>query len=775
MLKNLRLAFILLWREWRAGEWFVVCIALLLAITATTAIHFYTDRLTRGLQAQSAKFLGGDLAISSPTPIPLAWKQKAGELHLRTSEVLAYPSVVTAGNQLQLVNVQAVADNYPLLGGLADNRPALHTVWVEPRLLPLLGVKLQDEVTIGVAKFQISKLLTSDVDSLNTGWAIAPRLMMLAADVPATNTMVAGSRIDYRLLIVGDKEALQQWRVWIIPHLNASQHLLDATTQQLAIQNILQRAEDYMQLILLACLLMSGVAIALSIQQYMRRHYSHIALWRCLGATQPQITAILLWQLATIALLTGIFGVAIGFAAQAVFAHLFQQFLQFPLPKAGVMPLLLGLTTSILLLFAFAGPVIDELPRTSPLYIWRNELTARVARRSVYLLAAFALISVFVFWVMKFSLLCLYFIGALLLSVGVLYGLSILLLNLVRRLTQTTNGVVRRGFSQLIQYADSVSLQFISFNLILIALIVLAAIRTHLIEHWQQSLPAETPNYFAFNIAPADLPGLQQFFQQQNVNVAGIYPMVRGRLITLNGQPILSSVPIEAINNNALHRELNLSWMLDYPADNKIVAGRAITQADAGKALVSVEKKLADDLHLHLGDQLTFQIGERTLAATIVNFRTLAWTSFHPNFFMIFPPGLMQDYPVTYITSFHLQAAQVLLLNQLVASFPNITVIDVASLLQQMQALIGKITLAMEYLFVFALGAGILIFITSVQASMDERRKTYSLLRVLGAGNKYIYQSVTVEFGSLAILIIGAALSLSYLIVWLLEHSVFTA
>jgi putative ABC transport system permease protein len=773
MLNTVKLAARFLWREWRAGEWFVVIIALLLAITATTAIHFYTDRLSRGLDQQSARFLGGDLAVSSPNPIPVLWQQHAQALQLRITQVWSYPSVVTANNQLQLVNLQAVGDEYPLIGE-HEMHPAPGSVWVEPRLLPLLAASLNSQLMLGAATMRISKLLTADVDLLNTGLAIAPRLMMRLADVPQTRTVLPGSRIDYRLLVAGEKYQLDQFRRWLTPQLSSSQRLLDIGSQQASLRKVLQRAQDYMQLVLLGCLMMSGVAIALSIQQYMRRHYMQVALWRCLGGKQAQIRAIIFWQLTIIALISGVLAVSLGYLAQSVFATLFKDFLQFPLPATGPTPALLGLLTSVLLLFAFAMPAVWELPRTSPLHIWRNAALKSMRKKS-YLLLAFLMCALFIEYSMNFSLLTLYFLAMVLVSIGALYGLSLFLLWLARRSLAVSEGSVHRGLSQLIQYADSVSLQFIGFNLILIALAVLGGVRTYLINDWRQTLPVTTPNYFAFNIAPTDLDNLKGFFQRQHITIAGLYPMIRGRLVSLNQQPVMEAVPASARDNNALHRELNLSFMWDFPADNKIVSGQPWRQQDAGKALVSVEEKLGNDLHLKLGDQLTFQIGDSKISAVIANFRSLDWSSFHPNFFMIFPPGLLHDYPVTYITSFHLPAAQVPLLNQLIQTFPNITVIDVASLLQQMQDLVGKITLAMQYLFLFALGDGVLIFLTCIQASLDERRQTNRLLRILGASRRYIRNSLLVEFTALGIAIMVSAGGIAYLSISLLEKNFFNA
>jgi putative ABC transport system permease protein len=774
MLDTIKLAAKFLWREWRAGEWLVVTIALIFAITATTGVHFFTDRFNRGLDQQGAKFLGGDLAISSAVPLSPEFRQHALAMQLKTTEVWAYPSVASNKDHMQLVNLQAVADNYPLIGD-SNNHPQLDSVWVEPRLLSALGIAMNGQLTIGAKQFRVSRLLTGDIDSLNTGWAIAPRLMMRLADVPATHTVLPGSRVDYRLLITGEKHQLQLFRQWAVPHLTASQRLLDVAEQQSSLRKVLVHAQQYMELVLLGCLLMSGVAIALSVQQYMRRHYGHVALWRCLGARQLQIRKIIFLQLAMIAIVAGIIGVMCGYTAQMFFGKVFNEYLQFPLPPVSSIPALVGLLTSVLLLFVFAFPAVWDLPNTPPVYLWRNQIISKRLSNSGYLLFAFLIVAIVVYVGTDFSSLTLNFLILLFISIAILYGISVLFLKLIRKIVNYTDGVTRRGLNQLLQYASSFHLQFIGFTLILTSLLILYGVRTHLITNWQQSLPVTTPNYFAINIAPEDVNNIFEFFKRQHIHIDDIYPMIRGRLTQINDSPVMSAVPVSAQNNNALHRELNLSFMLKFPSDNKIVKGHSWGQQAIGKALVSVEEELAKNLNIHLGDKLTFQIGERSVSAVVDSFRKLDWTSFHPNFFMIFPPNLLIAFPMTYITSFHLAAGQEILLNQVVQTFPNVTVIDVAALLQEMQSLIAKVTLAIQYLFLFAFGDGVLIFLTCLQASMDERKQTYGLLRVLGASQKYIRNSLLVEFTSFGAMILVSAGGIAYIFIWLLEKVFFNA
>lgn len=771
MLKEWRLAATLLMRECRAGQWLIVLFALILAVSTITAIDFFTDRLARGLDQQSAQLLGGDIIISSSSPIPDAWQQKAKELSILTAEVLTYPSVVSANNQLQLVNVQAVSREYPLFGKPMSLKHS--AVLTEFRLLPLLSIHTGDNITIGAANFTIQDVLPSDIEMANTGWAIAPRVLMRLDDVPATQVVLPGSRVNYRLQTAGDKEQIKAFRAWITPQLKAGQTILDVKHQRDMMLSSLQHADKYIQLIILFCLLMCGTAITLSVRQHLHRHYEDVALWRCLGAPQKQVTAIFLRQFVMIAVAAGIAGIIAGYILQTFIADIFNFYLQFKLPRPGPTPVFLGFTTSTLLLFCYAYPIISVLPRTSPLYLWRSTTSIQHYRQNTFAIITLVLLLSYVYWMMDFSLLALFILDSLLLSIGFLYVINILALSFIRKLVKISNGAIRRGLSQFIQYPETAGIQLTAFTLILMSLLILGSVKNNLLGNWQTTLPANTPNFFAFNIAPYDMENITRLFKREKIAIREIYPIVKGRLVSLNGKPILRSLPESSRQHNALYRDLNMSSMLILPSDNKIERGKAWNNTDNGKLLVSVEKSLASDLYLKLGDTLGFEIGDQELTAVVANIRSVDWGSFHPNFNVIFPPETLDKFPTTFITSFHLNNRQTLILNQLVKEFPSVTVIDIASVLKQIQGLLSKTASAMQYLFLFAIFAALLIFIASLLASMDERRETYRLLRVLGASRSYIISSLVVEFSFLTLLTLCFSFALARLISYFLIAFIF--
>jgi len=771
MVNSFRLSARFFWREWRAGQWFIVFFAVLIAVSGITALDFYSDRLKRGIEENNAKFLGGDLVINSSTPIPKEWLQWAKNLNIHTAQVWSYPSVVKVNNKMQLINLLAVSDNYPLLG--ENQRPEKQTVWIESRLLSSLSLNLNAALTIGAAQFTVAKILKSENALFDSGWLIAPRAMILLSDVPATKTVLPGSRVNYRLLLTGNSADIQAFKEWVNLKLKPDQRLFDVHNQEQRLVNIINQVENFLQLALLISVAMCCIAIVLSIQRYLHEHYAYAALLRSLGAKQKQIIYHYLFKLIIIACTAGSLGVFIGYFAQNILAKLFQEYLQIALPAPGFKPMLFGFLLSSALLFIFAYPIINVLPKISPLFLWRNELSVTTQRNNFYFVAVFIALMFFIYSFTGFSILTLLFLNFMGLCVAFLYALSLLFLSILQRILHKTSGVWRRGLSQLVQYPDNTSLQFISFTLTLMLIMVLSMTRMNLLQNWQESFAQKTPNYFAINIAPTDLNSFQKIMNKNQVELAGIYPMIRGRLTGLNNQPIMQAIPESARDNNALHRELNLTWMENFPLDNKLVGGDPWPVNHQGEPLISVEKKLADDLQLKIGDALTFQIGEKNITAKIINFRTVSWASFHPNFFVIFTPGVINHFSTTYITSFHLADAQNDFLNQLVQHFPNITIIDVANLLKQVQDIISRITYASQYLLIFALCAALLVLLASLQTSLDERKIAYRLWRVLGASKNYIYQSILIEFSSIVFIVIFFAYFFAKLFVYLIELKFF--
>lgn len=764
MLKTFRLALKLLLRDVRAYNWVIILCALVITVSTLSTLNFYTDRLWRGLIKQSAAILGGDLVVTSSLPIPKDWIKHAKNFEIRTAEVWSYSSVININQQLQLVTIEAVSNTYPLMQSAPPI--ALNTAWLAPRLFTQYALKVDDKIKIGYASFTIGKLIELNTDVMSTGWLIAPKIMINLADVPKTKTVLPGSRVEYKLLLAGEPKKLKEFSAWLLPKLSAHQRLLDVNNQNLFLFSVMERTKDYIQMALLVCIMLSGVAIAMSIHLYIRKQQSQIALWRCLGAQKNQIVLINIFQIISIAVIAGLVGSAIGYLLQNLLALLFKDMLNVSLADANIWPVFMGCFMSILLLFLFSIPLIAELPFVSPMQLWRKDIYFRPKMSNVYALTILLCMALFLYWFMNFSLLTLWFIDVILLCIALLYMLGLFFIKLIGHLKDHTNGAVYRGLSQLVAHADTTIIQLVSFTLVLLAIFLMYFIRHDIINKWEKNLPKHTPNYFAFNIAPNELISFQQFFKNEKVPIEGIYPMVRGRLIGLNDKPILEAIPESSKNINALQRELNLSWMWQFPDDNKITSGTMWKKENRGQPLLSLETELAKKLNVKIGDELIFLINGELVKSKILNFHSVDWMSFHPNFFVIFVPGFIDSFPSTYITSFYLTEQQNDLNNQLIKKFPNITIIDVANLVQQLLNIINKLALGLQYVFLFTSIAALLVWITTIQAGYMVRKQTYDLIKVLGGKQTFIYKSILIEFITLAGTVLAVAFFLGWLISW---------
>ncbi len=294
--------------------------------------------------------------------------------------------------------------------------------------------------------------------------------------------------------------------------------------------------------------------------------------------------------------------------------------------------------------------------------------------------------------------------------------------------------------------------QIMAFAMVLMAMAVIALVRTDLLHSWQTQLPNDAPNQFAINILPGQVADFRGFLQRREISSSTLYPLVRGRLSKINGESANHAVSGEAANDRALNRELNLTWSQQLQPDNKIIGGRWFDEQDEGEAQVSVETDFAQRLNIGLGDELGFDIHGKFLTARVTSIRTVHWDSLRPNFFIMFPQGVLDDLPAAWMTSFYLPAGQESLLLELARQFPAVTLIDLNHLLGQVQSILQQVTLAVEYVLLFVLLAGLAVLFAALQASLDERLYEGALLRALGGSRSQLRSGHLAEFMALGIM-----------------------
>ncbi|MGO9446007.1 MAG: ABC transporter permease [Thiobacillaceae bacterium] len=781
--KRLTLSLRFLLRDWRAGELRILGSALLIAVTTTSAISFLGDRLQRGMVNQSAALLGADLVLRSPRSVDPAWLEQARADGLRQDEVLEFPSVVLHGDNLQLCDIKAVQPGYPLRGALRTAAEpysvdgAIHGIpkpgeaWVEARLLPLLQAQMDDAITLGNRTLRLTRILTFEPGGAGNFAALAPEVLVNQSDAQRAGVLAPGSRVTLNYQFAGSPAAIGRYRTWLRPFLGPSDQLIELREGQPAIGSALDRAERYLGLASLAAVLLAGVAIAMGARRYSERHFDVSAMLRCLGAGQRDIVALYVAQLGILGLLGGGLGVVLGYGVQFGLFLLLRDLLPTPLPPPGPLPALFGLFTGLVVLAGFALPPVLRLKDVPALRVLRRELTPLPLRAWLVYGAAFAAMSMLLWRFTGDATLTLIVLGGGLVTLLAFGSLAWGLLRASRALHRGVGVAWRYGINNLWRRPWLGVGQILAFGLVLMAMALTALLRNDLITTWRNQLPVQAANHFAVNILPDQVVPFGSFLRAHHIVSAKLYPMVRGRLTAVNGVDVADRA---RRNGDArIRRDLNLTWSGTLPAGNAIVTGHWWRPTDRGMPQVSVEQGVAERLGLKLGDVLTFSFGDQALQATVASVRTVQWDSFIPNFFMIFPPGVIEQYPATYITSFYLPPTERTLLAAMVRTFPAVTVIDIDRIMDQVRLILAQGTLAVEYLLVLVLLAGFAVLYAALQASLDERLYEGALLRTLGASRYQLRAGHLAEYAVLGVLAGLFAAAGAELIAWLLYTRVF--
>jgi putative ABC transport system permease protein len=759
----LRLAARMLGRDWRAGEQRVLAVALIVAVASLTTVAFFADRVGRTLMREANQLLGADLVVVSDAPIAESFRSEARRLGLAVTEAVRFPSMTQAKDRALLTEVKAVSAGYPLRGKLriresaagADFEPARipapGSVWVDDRLLRRLDVSLGDRVAVGAREFTVAAMVSEEPESSAGFLNLGPRLMFNMDDLASTALVQAGSRVSYRLFVAGDMRGVAAFRDYAALTIRPGQRVEDIREARPEINSALTRAERFLGLSALLTVILAGVAVALAARRYLQRHLDACAIMRCLGASQTLILTLHVLQFAIVGLIASAIGCGIGFLCQYLLAALLAPIVSISLPAPGWLPVMQGLIAGFVLLLGFALPPLIALKKVPTLRVLRRDLGAPDSfGLSAYLLGGAAM-SGLVLWQAQDPKLGMYVLGGVLGTMVASAALTLLILHLLSSFSRGAGLNWRFGLANLRRRTMGTVLQVIALGLGMMALILLTLVRSDLLESWQKSLPPDAPNRFLVNIQPDQVGEIADFFAGRQLKAPALFPMIRGRLVELNGKPVSSKDYVEDRARRLIDREFNLSWAEKMQPDNVIVAGRWFAVSDAGKPLLSVEEGIAKTLGLKLGDDLTYDIGGSRLTARIGSLRTVDWDSFRVNFFVITPPGVLERYPGSFVTSLHLPASQSVVMDEIVKRFPNLLVIDVAAILAQVQRMMDQVVRAIEFVFLFSLAAGLLVLFAAVGSTHDERVFDAAVMRTLGAASAQLRAVQAAEF-----LLIGA-------------------
>jgi putative ABC transport system permease protein len=765
-----RLGATLLWRDLRAGELRLLVVAVLLAVAALSAVGFFADRLKGGLARDARQLLGGDAVVASDNPLPPAFATQARALGLQATGTLGFPTMARAsdakGGATRLVALKSVATGYPLRGQLtvapsreapavpARGIPPAGQVWVDAALLDALQLQVGDALLLGDATLKIGQVLVTEPDRGAGFMSFAPRVMINDADLAATRLVQPASRLNYRLAVAGPDAAVARFTQWAQAQIQSGDlrgvRLESFEAGRPEMRQTLDRAEKFLNLVALLSALLSAVAVALAARAFAASHLDDCAMLRVLGQRQRRIALAYAFEFGVVGLAASLLGVALGWGVHFVFVLLLSGLVEASLPPPGLWPAAFGVGMGLTLLFAFGMPPVLQLAKVPALRVIRRDLGGLQPASAGVLglgVAGFVVLLLAASSDLKLGGIA---VGGFALAVGLFAGLSFAAVKLLRRTVNeaTAPRWLVLATRQVCARPAYAVMQVSALAVGLLALVLLVLLRTDLIDSWRRATPPDAPNRFVINVMPEQEQAFRKLLDDAGVARYDWYPMIRGRLIAINGRTVSPDEFQEERARRLVDREFNLSHSGRQPPHNQVVAGRWQPE-EAGA--VSVEEGLAKTLGLKLGDTMLFDIGGIRSEARITSLRKVDWGSMRANFFVIYPVSRLADVPSTYMGAFRAPDRPGFD-NALVRAFPNVTNVDMSATLRQVQGVLDKVIRAVEFLFGFTLAAGLVVLFAAVTATREERAREFAVMRAVGARASLLRQVQRAELAGVGLL-----------------------
>jgi len=796
----LKLGWRTLLRDLRAGELRLLIVAVTLAVAALTAVGFFADRLKGGLQRDARQLLGGDAVLRSDGVTPEVFIARARSLGLQAISTVTFPTMGRAleadGGASKLVAFKAVPEGYPLRGTMtvADSVegagaatrdiPAPGTAWADASLLDALGLKVGQTLLMGDASFKLTRVIVQEPDRGAGFINFSPRVMVNSADLAATNLIQPASRTNYRFAVAGSDAAVKTYVQWASQEIKKTElrgvRLESLESGSPEMRQTLDRAEKFLNLVALLAALLSAVAVAIVARGFAAKHLDDCAMLRVLGQPQRTIAMAYTFEFVLAGMAASALGVVIGYAVHYGFVLLLAGLVETVLPAATFWPVLFGMGMGLTLLLAFGLPPVLQLAQVPPLRVIRRDVgNLRPASLAVLLVGVlgFAALLVAASSDLKLGLIA---VGGFAGAVAVFAVASFAAVKLLRASVNEATAprwlvLATRQLSARPVYAV---VQVSALAVGLLALMLLVLLRTDLISSWRQATPPDAPNRFVINVQPEQGDAFQQALRDGGVTKFDWYPMIRGRLVAVNGKAVAPDDYADDRAKRLVDREFNLSHAAQQPSHNQVVAGHW-TPDEAGA--ISVEDGLASTLGLKLGDSLRFDIGGQLSEAKITSLRKVDWGSMRVNFFAMYPVATMTDVPVSYISAFRAPERKAAVNgerprsfdNELVKAFPNITNVDMSSTIAQVQRVLDQVIRAVEYLFGFTLAAGLVVLFAAITATREERAREFAIMRAVGARASLLRQVQRAELAGVGLLAGFLASIVALVVGWALAKFVF--
>ena len=765
------LALKMLLRSWRGGQLGLIFSALVLAVAVVTSVALLAERVERALVKESSSFLAADLVVSSSQATDSDWLQRAEQQGIRTARIASFASMTFAGDEMHLASIKAVESSYPLRGAVKRSTVPFATdesdiesvmsgpkpgdLWVDARLLPLLNIELGDTVDVGDGSFKVSHILIEEPDSGSSFSAYGARILMNWSDLPASGVIQPGSRVSYRFLIAAaedNADNFDDYVDWLNQQLDVHDRIITPDEAQASIASTMDKGRRFLLLAGSIGVVLAGIALALASHHFANGQLLQVALFKSWGISANRVRKLYIQQIVLLAIGGSLMGLLIGWGFHQLLVSAVREWLPIALPMAGARPWITGFATGILCLIGFTLPALWHLPTQSPLAVLRRDTQVKSLNSLMRGSLGVLTVAVLLFWYSENFYLSMAILLGFAITALASIGVGLVLLRLGKTYGHWMGSIWRLALSNLWRRKKPSLIQMVGFSGAIALLMIMTVVRTSLVDEWRWQLAEDAPNHFLVNVAAYELEGVKNLVDQRELETAGWYSMVRGRITHLNNQ-----LPSEVAKDGheSLRRELNLSWTSDLPEGNKIIQGQwwgTGNESSNNLAPVSLEEELLHELGLAIGDTVTFSVGGLSFDAVITSTRSLNWDSMTPNFYFLFPEGYLEDYPRTHMTSLYIPSEDKLLVNDLLRKYPTVQVIELDKIIDRIRSIVSQVTRGLEMMTLLILGCGILVMFAAVSLSMNERLQESAILRTLGSSRRLILGVQWVEFTTLGVM-----------------------
>ena len=758
----------MLLRTWRGGQLSLIVWSLVLAVSVVTSVSLLAERIERALTAESSAFLAADLVVRSNKLTQQEWVTKAQQQGIETSQMVSFASMVYHESDMHLASVKAVQSNYPLRGvikrsttpftldealiELVDYGPAPGETWVDARLLPLLNIELGDNIELGETVLKVTQIIVEEPDGGSYSF-FGARVLMNWDDVAAAGVVQPGSRVTYKYLMAAgtDADAFASYANWLESQLSVHDRLITPDEAQASIASTMDRGRRFLLLAGSIGVVLAGIALALASHHFAAGQTQQVALLKSWGVSARRVRSLYLQQSLWLGLGGSLAGLAAGYIFSELLISTVREWLPIALPSAGIRPWITGMATGLLCLGGFTVPALWHLPAQSPLAVLRQDIQVKPVNAAVR----------GIFGIVAVAGLLLWYSNSLMLSLAILAGFAItalatviiglMMLRLAKNYGQRLGSIWRLALNNLWRRKSQSLIQMVGFSGAIALLMIMVVVRTSLVDEWRVQLAEDAPNHFLVNVASYELEAVKTLVEDRGLETAGWYAMVRGRMAAINGELITEA---QKDSHESFRRELNLSWTSALPEGNKVTAGKWWDDNDQATEIapVSLEDELAAELGLKLGDRITFSVGGLTFESEVVSTRSLNWDNMTPNFYFLFPEGLLEDYPRTSMTSLYIPPQKKLLVNELLRKFPTVLVIELDKIIDRIRTIVSQVTRGLEVMTLLILSCGVLVMFAAVSLSMSERLQESAILRTLGSSQRLILGIQWVEFTTLGLM-----------------------